>query len=410
MYVGPAALAFPASAALVLLVLRGAAITQGVGGRSFLVLAVTGVAGVVAICVAARAARRRQPATLSTAAEALLRGVATPLGDAALAFDGAGRLAWCNDAAAALCGVPRDALAGRGRELLGADLAVLLRGLERGPAVGRVTLATPSGARAAQAAAVQVPGVSAFDVVVLRIEPLPPRVDDAVEVDDADIVLERAPERPAPLDGAAPSPAVEEAAAALAAQLRGPLGRASAAAALLRLAAPALTGAAEEHLARIERELGDLEATLADVTAPLAPPSLRRVDVDALLSDTLARTTFAPGVSVRRVGGSSTALADAAHLRQALRHLLRVAAAAMPAGGQLGLRCAQRGTEVVLEIADTGAGTAPGSDLARAERLVAVQGGRLERASTPGRGSVCRLALPAAPGFAAAFDSSGTGR
>ena len=172
-----------------------------------------------------------------------------------------------------------------------------------------------------------------------------------------------------------------------------PIARASAAASLLRLTSPA---AGDEHLGRIELELRAAEATLSLFLAPLPPPLPRAVDVDLLLSEALGEAAFAAGVRVRRVGGAAAALADAGQLREALQHLLRLAAAAMPAGGELGLRTARRGLDVLLEISDTGSGASAGLDLALADRLVAAQGGRLERAAVPGRGEVSRVTLPGA--------------
>ncbi|HEX9290375.1 MAG TPA: hypothetical protein VF904_12705 [Anaeromyxobacteraceae bacterium] len=388
MDVRAAALAFPASAALALLAVRGRAVFEGEGARAFLVLAATGAAALgTAVAAAVRERRRRLPA-VSAQVAALLRGIATPLGDAAVAFDPLGRLVWANDAAVALSGYAPEALLGRGRQALGDDLAVLLRGLGHGPAAGRVAIATPAGRVPADAAAVRVPGAPPLDVAALRV--LPPEAEaDAPAVEDADIV----PDPPPALE----SPLVARAIASVSAELRAPLARASASAALLRLVLPGGQDAAGDHLARIEDGLREAEATLAALTAPLQPPAPVAVDVDALLSEALAGVAFAPGVRIRRVAAGAIALADGVQLRQALRHLLRIAAAAMPSGGDLGLRSARRGAEVVLEIADTGAGAEPSLDLPLAERLVAAQRGRLERAAVPGRGAVCRLVLPAAP-------------
>src|SRR6266496_902812 len=146
MDVRAAALAFPASAALALLAVRGRAVFEGEGARAFLVLAATGAAALgTAVAAAVRERRRRLPA-VSAQVAALLRGIATPLGDAAVAFDPLGRLVWANDAAVALSGYAPEALLGRGRQALGDDLAVLLRGLGHGPAAGRVASASASAA------------------------------------------------------------------------------------------------------------------------------------------------------------------------------------------------------------------------------------------------------------------------
>jgi signal transduction histidine kinase len=392
MHVGAAALAFPASASLVLLAVRGPSVLQGESAFPFALLAATGALGLVAWALAARREGRGGARAVPAAVDALLAGVATPLGDAAVIFDADGRVVWANDAASALSGCAADALVGRGRDALGEDLAVLMRGLERGPATGRVAIPTPAGRVQARAAAVRIPGALALDVAALRVEPPeapPAAAPEPPFVEDADIV----PEPPALRAGpAAPALPTHAALAALASELSGPVARASAAAAMLRLTLPA---SGDEQLGRIERELRAAEETLSMLLVPLPAPVPRAVDVDVLLTEALGQVAFAAGVRVRRVGGAAAALADAGQLRQALLHLLRLAAAAMPAGGELGVRTARRGLDMLLEISDTGAGAAAGLELALAERLVAAQGGRLERAVVSGRGEVSRMTLPA---------------
>ena len=356
------------------------------------------------VALALRRARRGR-AGVPQAVEAFLAGFATPFGDAALAFDAGGRVVWANAAAVTLSS-RGPSLLGLGRDALGSDLAVLLRGLACGPAAGRVAIPTAAGPVSARAAAARLPGRSLLDVVLVRVEPL-----SAVE--DADIVLERPPPplRVAPAVNAVPA---QPSMAAVAAEISGPVGRAREAAALLRLALPRTAG--DDHLARLERELESVEASLSALLAPLPPAVPRPVDVAALLSEALRGAAFAPGVRMRRVGGAAAALAAAAQLRDALGHLLALASAAMPSGGELGLRTAVRGADVLIEIADTGAGGPAGLRLALAERLVAAQGGRLERASTAGRGQLWRVVVPAAGQVARAgstpggFDSAGTPR
>ena len=130
---------------------------------------------------------------------------------------------------------------------------------------------------------------------------------------------------------------------------------------------------------------------------PLPPPVLARVNLGLALSRALARVAFFPGVSVRRVGNGAPVLAEERLLEEALERLLRVAAAAMPRGGQLAVRASRREGEVVLEIGDTGAAHAARPELREAQRLLALQGGTLERLVAPGRGALSRVTLPAAP-------------
>ncbi|MFL5271944.1 MAG: hypothetical protein ACJ79E_07755, partial [Anaeromyxobacteraceae bacterium] len=145
-------------------------------------------------------------------------------------------------------------------------------------------------------------------------------------------------------------------------------------------------------LALAEEQLGRLAAS----PEAAAPPEA--VDLDALASAALAAVSFAPGVRVRRASAPAFALADPAQLRLAVRHVLRAAAAAMPAGGELGLRAFVRDGRAALEVADTGAACAGAMDLALAERIVTQSGGTLERLAVPGRGALCRVSFPEASG------------
>jgi signal transduction histidine kinase len=415
MDLGAAALALPASAALLLALARGHSVVTGEGAISFLVLAGTGAAGLVCAALASVRERRQRDAGVPHEVDALLRGLSTALGDAAVAFDEAGRLVWANDAAVALAGCSPEAMARRGRDVLGEDLAVLTRGLARGPATGRVAVATPAGRIPGRAAAIRVELPSPIDVAAVRVEPpapamapaaaAPPPPEPALaveEVEEADIVRVEPPREGPPAAVAAPdrrSLDARLAIPALEAEVGAPLARASAAASLLRLALGPGNTAAEAQLARLQDALVRAEKHLALLAAApevAAPPAA--VDLDAVVSEALAGVPFAPGVRVRRASAPAFALADPVQLRLAVRHVLRAAAAAMPAGGELGLRAFVRDGRAALEIADTGAVCAGAMDLALAERILVASGGRLERVAVPGRGALCRMSLPAALG------------
>jgi signal transduction histidine kinase len=122
------------------------------------------------------------------------------------------------------------------------------------------------------------------------------------------------------------------------------------------------------------------------------------------MSEALASVRDASGVGITHERRSTEALADPAQLRQALRHLLRLAIARMPFGGAMAVRTGTAGGRVVIEIADSGASAGPEAGLALplAQRLLAAQGGTLELSRTPGRGSRTRLTLPAPPAARAA--------
>jgi signal transduction histidine kinase len=150
---------------------------------------------------------------------------------------------------------------------------------------------------------------------------------------------------------------------------------------------------AAREIARLEEALAEAEQGLAAL-APDGAGRRRPVEVAALLADLLRTMELPPGVAVRRTLAPGLVVADEARLRRALAEVLREAAAAMPSGGELSVGVARRGADLVVEVVDTGArAAADGATLARA--LLVEQGGRLEQVPVPGRGTVCRIALPA---------------
>jgi signal transduction histidine kinase len=104
--------------------------------------------------------------------------------------------------------------------------------------------------------------------------------------------------------------------------------------------------------------------------------------------------------------------ADRNRLKQALWNLCKNAVEAMPQGGTLTLQAHSSGADVILEIADTGAGIPPGVDifepftttkysgsglgLVVVRQVVAAHGGNITYSSEPGKGTTFRLALPQA--------------
>jgi signal transduction histidine kinase len=408
---GALALALPACAALALVLARGGAVARGEGATSFLVLAATGAAGLACAAWAVARERRLRDAGVPLEVDALLRGLSTALGDAAVAFDESGRVVWANDAAIALAGGSAESVARRGRDVLGEDLSVLVRGLGRGPVSGRIAVATPAGRVPARAAAIRVELPSPIDVAAVRVDPPPadalpapaaaPRPEPALLVEEADIVPAEPPRTRPPPPASAERGSLDARLAipALRAEVGAPLAQASAAASLLRLALPPGNAAADAQLAHLAEALAHAEEHLARLAAtPEAAAPPEAVDLDALASAALAGVPFAPGVRVRRASAPAFALADPAQVRLAVRHVLRAAAAAMPAGGELGLRAFVRDGRAALEVADTGAACAGAMDLALAERLVTQAGGTLERRAVPGRGALCRVSFPEASG------------
>jgi signal transduction histidine kinase len=134
-----------------------------------------------------------------------------------------------------------------------------------------------------------------------------------------------------------------------------------------------------------------------DATTPPARHHSPLVNVAAVLSEALDGAALPAGVSVVRTRPRHAAFADADAplLRDALRMLLRAAAEAMPAGGELRVSLLRQGTHVVVEVADSGAPLAASDALARAADLLGRCGGRLARGAVPGRGNRSRVVLPA---------------
>jgi len=316
------------------------------------------------------------------ALEKHLWAVSEALGDPAFLLDARGRIVAASRAATARFG---DDLWGRGiEEVLGAQAALLLRGVARGPAAARIDL---DGRPAAASAVVErLASRPARDLVVLRIDPAP-----------------RPPPLPAPraarVELAPPQPALRAGLATLAAALLPPVERASTAAGLLRLSLPTLParGGApgpspsdelrrlEAELAALERRLRWLQASGRELAAPVAS-----VDLAALVAELAGSAPH--GRRLRTQLTPARALADAGRLRTALREILRSAGEALPAGGELLVRVAARSGAAVLELVPAAAAV---EAAALARTLLVPDGGEVEVEAPPGRAGVCRILLPA---------------
>jgi len=112
---------------------------------------------------------------------------------------------------------------------------------------------------------------------------------------------------------------------------------------------------------------------------------------------------------------------DPQHLRQMLLNVIGNAIKFTPAGGRIGVRASRYGREVRIEVQDTGIGIAAadltevtkpfvqvsgvmqrrhggaGIGLHVTKLLTEANGGRMEIASTPGKGSTMTIVLPSAP-------------
>jgi signal transduction histidine kinase len=131
------------------------------------------------------------------------------------------------------------------------------------------------------------------------------------------------------------------------------------------------------------------------------PPAPRRhshlVNVAAVVSEALDGAALPAGVAVVRTRPRHAAFAEAdgALLRDGLRMLLRAAAEAMPAGGELRVALHRQGANLVVEVADSGPPLGASDALERAEGMLARCGARLARGAVPGRGNRSRVVLPA---------------
>lgn len=101
---------------------------------------------------------------------------------------------------------------------------------------------------------------------------------------------------------------------------------------------------------------------------------------------------------------------DEDKFKQALLNLLKNAAEAMPGGGVLTIAVTRQNEDVVIEVADTGIGIVPGTDvfapfvttkkegtglgLLIVRQIVAAHGGGISYESQPGKGTTFRLTLP----------------
>jgi signal transduction histidine kinase len=174
------------------------------------------------------------------------------------------------------------------------------------------------------------------------------------------------------------------------------------------------------HLRRIELELSHLKTIVGDFLdyARRPRPELAPLDVAPLLGE--IRDLALAEAAERRVrlelsAPEAWARADAVQLRRALLTLAKnaVQACAADGSGEVELKCARAGNEVVVTVRDNGRGLEPGEldriwtpfyttkpsgtglGLAFVREIAREHGARLEVASTPGRGTVFTLALPA---------------
>ena len=177
-----------------------------------------------------------------------------------------------------------------------------------------------------------------------------------------------------------------------------------------------------ESTATLRAELENLKAIVSRFSdfAKMPPPEFERVDVNEsvrsvvkLFEPQLApvgRPPITPELYLDE--NLPRPQADPVLLRRALENLVLNSLDAMPAGGTLTVRTAQRNGWVRLEISDTGEGLTPeecarlftpyytskrhgtGLGLAIVQSVVSDHGGKIEVESAPGAGATFRIELP----------------
>ena len=154
------------------------------------------------------------------------------------------------------------------------------------------------------------------------------------------------------------------------------------------------------HSGSASREPTDLRPLLEDVLHVASAQLRSRVNVLREYDDSLPRVVCAPQ-----------------QLRQVFLNLIVNAAQAVEAGGTVLVATRPDGDHVIVSVADDGCGIAPelidrifdpffttkpigvgtGLGLGIAHQIVSSHGGEIQVESTPGRGTVFRVRLPAAP-------------
>ena len=177
-----------------------------------------------------------------------------------------------------------------------------------------------------------------------------------------------------------------------------------------------------ESTATLRAELENLKAIVSRFSdfAKMPPPEFEPVDLNELVRSAVklfepqlapvGRPSITPELYLDE--NAPRPQADRTLLRRALENLILNSLDAMPAGGTLTVRTAQRNGAVRLEVTDTGEGLTPeecarlftpyyttkrhgtGLGLAIVQSVVSDHGGRIEVESAPGAGATFRIELP----------------
>jgi nitrogen fixation/metabolism regulation signal transduction histidine kinase len=177
-----------------------------------------------------------------------------------------------------------------------------------------------------------------------------------------------------------------------------------------------------ESTTTLRAELENLKTIVSRFSdfAKMPPPQFEPVDLNELVRGAVklfepqmapvGRPPITPELYLDE--GLPRPQADPILLRRALENLILNSLDAMPAGGTLTVRTAQRSGMVRLEVSDTGEGLTPeecarlftpyyttkrlgtGLGLAIVQSVVSDHGGRIEVESAPGAGATFRIELP----------------
>jgi two-component system sensor histidine kinase PilS (NtrC family) len=167
------------------------------------------------------------------------------------------------------------------------------------------------------------------------------------------------------------------------------------------------------------REVDRLNGLITELLDYARPRELvkTRVELAPLVSETIrffGQGKALPATVAYAANAAPVVDADAGQIRQVLFNLLRNAAEAMPAGGEIAVELGQEGSDAIIAVRDRGEGIpadqqervfepffttksgGTGLGLPTVHRIVTEHGGSVVVDSPPGRGTTLTVRLPVA--------------